>query len=72
MTLLVGLALITLIMLTFGHGTTAAVGLWGLALAYVLINPDANYTFASWLVGAGLAAFLVQLALNLGGGEKKK
>lgn len=72
MTLLVGLALITLVLLSYGHGSTAAIGLWGLALAYVLVNPEPNYTFATWLAGAGLAAFVVQLALNLGGDAKKK
>lgn len=72
MTLLVGLGLITLLLLSYGHGSTAAVGLWAMALAYVLINPMPNYTFASWLVGAGLAAFVIQLALNLGGEAKKK
>jgi hypothetical protein len=72
MTLLIGLGLIVLLLLTYGHGLMAAVGLWVLVLIYTLLNPMPDYVFASWLAGAGLAAFVVQLALNLGGGAKKK
>jgi hypothetical protein len=72
MTLIIGLAFITLLLLAYGHGLLAALGLWGMAVAYVLVNPMPNMTFAMWLSVAGLAAFVIQLALGLKPEEKKK
>jgi hypothetical protein len=72
MTLIVGLVFLTLVLLAYGYGLMAAFGLWALALAYVLLNPMPNMTFAMWLSVAGLAAFVVQLALGLKPEEKKK
>jgi hypothetical protein len=65
MTILIGLALIVLLMLTWGMGMVAALSLWAIAIAYVGLTPMPNMVFATWLTVAGLVAFLVQVALGL-------
>lgn len=72
MTVILGLALIVLIMLTYGMGLVAALVLWAIAIVYVWLSPIPDMAFATWLSVAGLAAFVVQLALGLKPEEKKK
>ncbi len=72
MTVLFGLALIALFMLAYGYGLVAAFAMWAMALAMIFLNPVPDQTLTMWLVVAGLAVFVIQLALGLKPEEKKK